>query len=135
MKILVLTSMDDHFSIKKIIKEDIDAIVSKSEPAQVINDALNAVEAGKRFFSYVIQDIINSEYVQSLSPNKLIDVLTPQEKKVMSFVARGFKNKEIARELNVQEFTIDFHKKNIKTKMNVSSNAEITKIAIENNLI
>ena len=135
MKILVLTSMDDHFSIKKIIKEDIDAIVSKSEPAQVITDAINAVEAGKRFFSYVIQDIINSEYVQSLSPNKLIDVLTPQEKKVMSFVARGFKNKEIARELNVQEFTIDFHKKNIKTKMNVSSNAEITKIAIEHILL
>ena len=37
----------------------------------------------------------------------------------------GDRIKEIARELNVQEFTIDFHKKNIKTKMNVSSNAEI----------
>jgi DNA-binding NarL/FixJ family response regulator len=135
MKIIIQTSVDDPFLLKKILKEDVHGIILKSDPSDIIGIAFRTVFNGKTFYSPTIQDLINRDYLGSLHPNKLIDVLTPQEKKVMALVARGYKNKDIAAELEVQEFTIDFHKKNIKNKMNISSNAEMTRLAIEHNLI
>ncbi len=135
IKIIVQTSIDDPFLLKKMLKEDLHGIILKSDPSDIIGIAFRTVYNGRTFYSPTIQDLINKDYIGSLHPNKLIDVLTPQEKKVMALVARGYKNKDIAKELEVQEFTVDFHKKNIKNKMNISSNAEMTRLAIEHSLI
>ena len=135
LKIIVQTSIDDPFLLKKMLKEDLQGIILKSDPSDIIGIAFRTVYNGRTFYSPTIQDLINKDYIGSLHPNKLIDVLTPQEKKVMALVARGYKNKDIAKELEVQEFTVDFHKKNIKNKMNISSNAEMTRLAIEHSLI
>lgn len=135
LKIIVQTSIDDPFLLKKMLKEDLQGIILKSDPSDIIGIAFRTVFNGRTFYSPTIQDLINRDYIGSLHPNKLIDVLTPQEKKVMALVARGYRNKDIAQELEVQEFTVDFHKKNIKNKMNIGSNAEMTRLAIEHNLI
>jgi len=53
------------------------------------------------------------------------DSLTPREKEVLDFIAKGFSNIEIAEKFNLSVRTIEFHKNNIKEKLNMKSLSEI----------
>ena len=59
------------------------------------------------------------------------DTLTPREREVMSHVIRGKLNKQIAADLNIGEKTIKFHRANIMAKMQVSSLADLVRIATD----
>lgn len=59
--------------------------------------------------------------------------LTNREKQVFKFIASGYTNSMIASKLSLSVGTIDFHRNNIKSKLSVSSLAEI--IDIKNRLM
>ncbi|NET10626.1 MAG: response regulator transcription factor [Symploca sp. SIO2B6] len=60
--------------------------------------------------------------------------LTPTEKKVVSFVARGMANREIAGELNVSQRTIESHVSNMLGKTGLHNRTELARWAIENGM-
>lgn len=47
--------------------------------------------------------------------------LTEREKQVLALASQGLTNKGIAQSLNISSRTVEFHLKNIFTKLNVSS--------------
>jgi len=55
--------------------------------------------------------------------------LTPREKEVMTLVAAGLLNKQIAGQLATTERTIKFHRANIMTKMRAESLADLVRMA------
>jgi len=57
--------------------------------------------------------------------------LTPREREIVEHVVQGKLNKEIAYDLGIHERTVKLHRTAIKTKLNVDSTAEITKLWIE----
>ena len=59
------------------------------------------------------------------------DTLTPRQREVMSQVIRGKLNKQIAADLNIGEKTIKFHRANIMAKMQVTSLADLVRIATD----
>ena len=64
-----------------------------------------------------------------------IDMLTPKEKEVLSLLAKGANNQEIANELCVQDVTIKTHLNNIFKKLKVSNRTQAVLLAMEINLI
>jgi two-component system response regulator NreC len=63
------------------------------------------------------------------------EALTEREMEVLKHTALGLSAKEIADKMCVQPNTIDYHKKNIKSKLNVNKQTDLTRIAIEMGLI
>ena len=61
--------------------------------------------------------------------NGLIETLTPREKEVMRWVITGMLNKQIAYELGTSEKTIKVHRSRVMHKLNVSSVAELVRLA------
>ena len=61
--------------------------------------------------------------------------LSPREREVVSCLAMGLSNKEIASKLNISINTVITHRKNIATKLSNHSGAGITIYAIVNNLV
>lgn len=61
--------------------------------------------------------------------------LTPRESEVLTYLATGKTNKEIASELFISERTVDRHVSNILGKLNVSTRAAATAFAYEHDLI
>ena len=57
------------------------------------------------------------------------DALTAREQEIMSFVAAGYMNKQIAGELNVSEITVKVHRGNVMRKMGAKSLAELVRMA------
>ena len=62
-------------------------------------------------------------------------VLTPKEKEVLSLLAKGANNQEIAYQLCVQDVTIKTHLNNIFKKLKVSNRTQAVLLAMEINLI
>ena len=61
--------------------------------------------------------------------------LSDREREIVSFVARGFSNKEIADKLFLSVNTVTTHRRNIARKLNIHSPAGITIYAIVNKLV
>jgi PAS domain S-box-containing protein len=61
--------------------------------------------------------------------------LSPREFQIMCMIARGTRLKDIAEELYLSVKTISTYRANILTKMNYTTNAELTHYAISNKLV
>ena len=57
------------------------------------------------------------------------DSLTEREQEVMTLVASGLMNKQIAANLSVSEVTVKFHRSNVMRKMKAKSLAELVRMA------
>ncbi|MBE7706937.1 MAG: response regulator transcription factor [Cyanobacteria bacterium SIG30] len=75
--------------------------------------------------------------VQALSfvSDKPIEDLTQREIEILSYVAKGNSNNEIAKKLFIKDTTIKTHLNNIYKKLNVESRVQATLLAMQMNLI
>jgi RNA polymerase sigma factor (sigma-70 family) len=61
-----------------------------------------------------------------------LPLLSPREKQVMDLVVAGLANKQIARELDLSEKTVEVHRGNVMRKMQAQSVAELVRMALIN---
>lgn len=66
---------------------------------------------------------------QSADLKTRLDNLTPREREVMTLVAAGLMNKQIAGQLGVTEGTVKFHRGRVMEKLGVRSVADLVKMA------
>ncbi|MCK2127225.1 response regulator transcription factor [Thauera aromatica] len=64
-----------------------------------------------------------------------LDKLSPREREILQYIARGQSNKEIARALDVAESTVKIHVQNMLRKLNLSSRVQAAVYAVENGLV
>jgi DNA-binding NarL/FixJ family response regulator len=68
-------------------------------------------------------------------PTQASKGLTPREREVITYIAEGYTNREIAEELVISVKTVDRHRENIMRKLNLHNRVELVKYAIEKGLI
>lgn len=64
-----------------------------------------------------------------------IESLTPREREVVTLIARGFKYREIAEDLGMDQKTIETHMRHVFDKLGVVSRSEVTHLAFETGFI
>ena len=89
--------------------------VSKSEQPEVLLDTIEAVAAGRMVFPYID--------VRTIYDNPLT-TLTRRELEVLSDLASGRTNKQIARDRDVSLNTVKFHVRNLFQKLGVNSRGQ-----------
>ena len=72
---------------------------------------------------------------KKLNKDVNIDALTPKEKEVLSLVAQGASNQEIADKLFVRDVTVKTHLNSIFKKLKVTNRTQAVLLAMEINLI
>lgn len=60
---------------------------------------------------------------------KVFDSLTSREKEILKLMAMGLSSVQMAKMLNISELTANTHRRNIKSKLNVETNYDITRYA------
>jgi two-component system nitrate/nitrite response regulator NarL len=132
-KILILTMHDSREYIAQIVRSGARGYLLKDcSPAELVG-AIKAVHAGEVYFSPSISKVLVQEMVNGKHESKdpgLQPVLTDREREVLSLIAEGLLNKQIADRLGIGVRTIETHRERIMRKLDIHTVAGLTKYAI-----
>jgi len=126
-RVLVLTAFDGDADIRKAFEAGAQGYVLKSSTGEKLIPALRAVAAGERW--------IPQEVAHRLSSRNSYETLTARELEVLHEIAKGLANKQIASALDITEYTVKDHLKNILAKLRVADRTEAVSVSIQRGII
>ena len=127
--VLGLSTFNQQSLINKMLENGASGYLLKNATRQEMMEAIQAVLRGKVYLSFEAASAIRQR------ENSGLPVLTRREKEVLSLVAEGCTNHEIAEKLFISSSTVDTHRKNLLLKMDARNTAALVKIAMDNQLI
>ena len=125
--ILMLTAFDGDADIRKALEAGVQGYVLKSSTGDRLIPALRAVAAGERW--------VPREVASRLASRNSFEQLTAREMQVLNELAKGLSNKQIADVLNITEYTVKDHLKNILAKLRVADRTEAVTVALRRGII
>lgn len=127
----VSTSAED---VVRMFRVGVDGYVVKRADEVELAEKIDQVLAGGRPVSrYVANYLMQIDDIAST--NSELESLTPREREVMTLIARGYKYREVARELNISIKTLENHMKHIFDKLGVASRHGMTRLAFETGFV
>ncbi len=132
-RVLALSAHDDPVHARRALREGAFGFLSKRSAPQTLLEAITSVAAGKRYIDpSVAQRLALTDVEGAQSP---AERLSEREFEVFIRLARGESVQRIAEDLRLAASTIGTHLYNIKQKLGVSNQSELTLLAIRHALI
>ncbi len=141
IKVILISSEIRKELLEAGIQSGIDGYLPKDVSKVTLLEAIRAVSKGERFFSEAVTKLIFEDFFQKTQAVSLsgkittINELTKRENEVLSGLASGKGNREIADQLFISVKTVDTHRAHILDKLGLKNNAELVKYAVKNNLV
>lgn len=136
--VIVVSATEDSTTIKKCIELGASGFIPKSSGAEYIVEGIKAVQLGEVWTPPNVDIDADIDDASSDLLTK-IQSLTPQQTRVLSMLAEGLLNKQIAYELGVSEATVKAHVSAVLLKLNVDSRTQavimMNKIAVNQSAI
>jgi DNA-binding NarL/FixJ family response regulator len=140
-KILILSMCMSTNIIQDAINAGANGFIMKQNASRdEIMKGITYLTEGRDYFPADVLNSLNNKSKpeathQEVSYDNLdISVLSKNELQVLQLFADGFSNKEISQKLMMTIKTVEKHKSNIMTKLNLKSNVDLIKFAIKNNI-
>jgi two-component system response regulator NreC len=135
--VLALTMHEDEQYFFQMLNAGASGYVPKRAAADDLLSAIRVVGQGNVFLYPSLARLLVTDYVQREASGQTGDKepLTPREREVLTLIAEGSTNREIAETLVISVKTVDRHRENIMNKLNLHSRVELVKYAIEKGLI
>lgn len=124
---------EEHYAVR-VLRAGARGYLSKESAADELVDALRRVSEGKRYVSPEVAESL-LEYIDHPPDAPLHSVLSDREFQVLCLLSQGHTVSQIGEELSLSVKTISTYRARILEKMGMSSNAELTRYAIEHDLV
>jgi two-component system invasion response regulator UvrY len=133
-RVLTLSAHDDPMHARRSLQEGALGFLSKRSAPEALLEAVTTVAAGRRYLDAALaQKLALAEFDgASKSP---VDRLSEREFEVFVRLAGGATVQRIAQDLKLSASTVGTHLYNIKQKLDVDNQSELTLIAIRHGLI
>jgi DNA-binding NarL/FixJ family response regulator len=138
LAIVVLTMHEDEYYLQEFFRLGVRAYVLKKSTGTDVVQAIRAARKGEQYIDPALAGLVISSYVgrqQKKPKTARLDMMTPRELEVMTLLAYGHTNAEIAEKLCISERTVETHRTNIMAKMEFKSRAELVRFAIDNGML
>lgn len=132
IKIVGLSTFSERSYILRMIDNGASGYLIKSASVEEIESALRTVLDGRLYLSLSMEHMLKP--ASSLQVGAL-PALTRREKEVLQLIADGKTNAQIARQLFISPLTVDSHRKNLLTKLDVHNTAALIRLAVEQHLL
>src|SRR5580698_2713670 len=136
IKIIVVSMECDVVIVSKMLKAGADAFVNKDTGKEELMTAFSKIAENEK---YVSPDIAKNlfAYLSYRKKDHTEDEkhLTPRELEIIRHIADGETNAEIAAKLFLSVVTVDTHRKNILSKLELKNTAALVKYAVEHKLL
>ncbi|HSI98571.1 MAG TPA: response regulator transcription factor [Gaiellaceae bacterium] len=138
-RIVIVTVSDLEEDLFEAIKSGAEGYLLKDMAEAELERTLDALDAGEPALSPGLAAKILDEFArlgrEAPPPKGQPDDLTAREREVLQLVSEGATNKEIAKSLYLSEHTVNFHMKNILSKLHLRNRAQAAAYAIRTGLV
>ncbi|MFK0221679.1 response regulator [Streptomyces vinaceus] len=139
VKVLVLTTFDLDEYVYEALRAGASGFLLKDASADQLAEAVRVVAAGEALLSPNITKRLITEFSRMGAPRApskaRIDELTERETEVLSLIAQGLSNAEIAAHLVVAEQTVKTHVGRILVKLGLRDRTQAAVFAYETGLV
>lgn len=136
VRFLALSVSDAAEDVIAVIRAGARGYVTKSISPADLQDALARVHGGDAVFSPRLAGFVLDAFAGGESPSidEELDQLTPREREVLRYIARGYAYKQIARQLSISPKTVETHVSAVLRKLQLSNRYELTRWATDRRL-
>src|SRR5215213_11528556 len=136
--VLMLTTFDLNEYVYEALRAGASGFLLKDVPPEDLIAAVRVVAAGDGLIAPTITKRLIEQFARTAPPTKPprgLDELTPREIEVLTLVARGLSNREIAHELVISEATVKTHVKRLLSKLGARDRVQAVVAAYEAGLV
>ena len=133
-RVLALSAHDDPMHARRALREGALGFLSKRSAPEALLEAVAAVGAGRRYIDSRVAQRLALEDIEGTESSP-IKRLSEREFDVFIRLARGASVQRIADDLRLSASTVGTHLYNVKQKLGVSNQSELTLLAIRHGLI
>ena len=136
--VLALTTFNDDELLSGVLRAGAVGFVLKDSPAEELIRAVRAVGSGKSYLDPAVTARVLNAYRSNAAPplpTVALTELTPRERDVLTLIAQGHTNAEIADELYISGLTVKTHIGRIFTKLGLRDRAAAIVFAYEHRVI
>lgn len=130
LRVLFVSMHDEAVYAERALRAGALGYVMKQEPGEVLLTAIREVLKGNVYLSKQMNvKLLNRMVTKNPEHEQLINSLTPSEFEVLHLIGSGHSSKEIAKLLSRSIKTIETHRFNIRTKLNLKNGADLIRYA------
>lgn len=132
-KVLVFSMHEEIIFVEQALQAGASGYITKSTDPQLLVDAIVMLSRGEK---YIDPDLAQRmAYEKSRGNDSLLSDLSTREFEIFCMLAEGANTSEIAKRLSLSYKTVANYSTQIKSKLNVSTVADIARIAIRYSII
>lgn len=140
VKVLLMSFKVNKMDFYKSYQNGAKGIINKDQHPLEFLKAIKVVAGGEYYFQERVDEQFISRLVERYShynpaSNEISQIqsqLSNREIEILKLIARGLTSKRIAMYLNVTLKTIEYHRRNIRTKLDIHDNSELISYFLEN---
>jgi DNA-binding NarL/FixJ family response regulator len=135
--VLALTMHEDEQYFFEMLNAGASGYIPKRAAPDDLVSAIRVVNQGEVFLYPTQAKLLVKDFLHRVEAGGVPagEELTVREREVLTYIAEGLTNREIADTLVISVKTVDRHRENIMRKLNLHSRVELVKYAIEKGLI
>ena len=134
VRVIVLTSFSEADDVATAVRSGAAGYLLKDvQPAELV-EAIRRAARGEALLHPAVAAKLMDQFARSTRPSNK-DLLTARESEVLSLIAGGRANKEIAKELSLSEKTVKTHVSNILQKLQVADRTQAALYAVREGLV
>ena len=137
-RFLALSVSDAPEDVIAVIRAGARGYVTKTISGAELADAIRRVHEGDAVFSPRLAGFVLDAFAGSLpavAVDPELEQLTPREREVLQYIARGYVYKEIALRLGISAKTVEAHVSAVLRKLQLSTRHELSRWAVERRLV
>ncbi len=137
VKVLILSMHENEEYIRQALANGAMGYILKDAAARDLLGAIRAVQRGETVLSPAITRLVIEDYLRwgDLNKAQLSNGLSPREHEVLQLIAEGYPNKQIAEILCISIKTVQAHRANIMSKLDLHDRSDLVKYAIRKKII
>jgi len=135
LKVLILTVHSEVEYLVKAVDIGANGYILKDTGSAELKQAIESIINNDTYIQPSLIPALNSRLINRDVDKEKLESLTKREVEILSQVASGMFNKEIAANLNISERTVKNHISNIFKKIDVSDRTQAAVFAIRNNIV
>lgn len=138
ISVLILTMHDDEEYLFRAIQSGASGYILKSAPHDELVTAILSVARGSAYLYPSATKRLMNEYLDAMKHGEsqsTLDTLSEREREILSWVAKGYSNKEIAEHLIISVKTVETHKSNLMEKLGLKTRPDLVKYAMKKGML